>query len=307
MQTDVIAAAIVRDEPNFGATVAQLASVIGPALKGVVIHDTGSNPPLEIESDDRFPIYVYQRPFDDFASARNACLGSASMIARGRRAGWLFMFSAGAEFSGKWSPPRRSRHEALSHVERLGSHEFVKICTVQARSALRFSGRTHEAISAPVLAEELDPCGLVVDYSKDWNLEKKKRRWALDIDLLKDDYSPRGRFYLAQSFKNLGIIHEAFCYYMARLTMQGYEPERREAACGAIQTAPTIELARFAAAHAPDCADVQLSLAERELRQKNPVETMRAVVLASALEERSMFANVNLYNRCAEITAALKA
>lgn len=310
----VIACAIVKNEPNFGETLGSLRDAMGDALAGIVVHDTGSTDAEEIpfilgtfQSATGVPSVCYERPFDDFSSARNACLKSAVIHARRARAGWLFMFSAGATFEGKWAPPKKPRFDALQHTEVLGDVSYAKICTVGARSKLRFNGLTHEAISVDgANADELDHCGLTVDYSGDWDPEKKAERWRQDIALLASDYSPRGRFYLAQSFKCLGIYNEAFAYAMIRLDQHGHAPERRQAAVYAVETAPTIRLARVAAQAAPDCADVQLALAERELREKNLPEVSRAIMLATTLEDRAMFANTKLYSRCAEITAQIK-
>jgi hypothetical protein len=300
----VIACAIVKNEPRFSETVNSLREAVGPALRGIVIHDTGSDrvDALAALSDlDGGDVIVYSRPFDDFASARNACLDDACKRAAKRGAPWLFMFSAGAKFSGSW---KGAAGPAMRHTEVLGDAEFSKVCAIRAGSSLRFAGRTHESIDvSPLAVEDLPHCGLTVDYTADWDPAKKRDRWLLDIELLKDDYSPRGRFYLAQSFKCLGMYHEAFCYYLARLEMSGYEPERLQAAREAVVTAPTITSARFAARYAPDCADVQLALAERELTERNYHETRKAAVLASALETRSMFQDRNLQTRCAEISA----
>lgn len=309
----VIACAIIKNEPNFAKTLGSLREAVGANLAAVVVHDTGSADAEEIpfilgafQSATGVPSVCYERPFYDFSSARNACLNSAAIHARRARAGWLFMFSAGATFEGKWAPPKKPRFDALRHTERLGDFEYPKICTISARSKLRFDGLTHEAIDAGTPAHELPHCGLIVDYSGDWDPEKKAERWRQDIALLADDYSPRGRFYLAQSFRCLGIYNEAFAYAMIRLEQHGYELERRQAAVYAVETAPTIRLARFAATFAPDCADVQLALAERELREKNLPEVSRAIMLATTLEDRAMFANTKLYSRCAEIQEMLK-
>jgi hypothetical protein len=249
-------------------------------------------------------VFVYSRAFDDFSSARNACLDTAKIVANRYTAPWLLMFSGGAKFSGSWRPPEGD-NEALAHTELCGDLEFRKVGPIRANSDLRYVGRTHESIDAG-LVESLPHCGLTVDYSADFDPEKKAARWRQDIALLADDYSPRGRFYLAQSFKCLGIVHEAFAYSTIRAEMRGYEPERRQAVVYAVETAPTLGLARYAASLAPDCADVQLALAERCFAVRDSAAAEQAIVLAASLEDRSMFAHRRLHERCVELHAMIK-
>jgi hypothetical protein len=304
----VIACAIIKDEPALADTLESLRTVLGDALAGIVLHETSEDErnadALETRLQDvAVAAFVSHRTFDNFAGARNACLDEAEIVASGVGAPWLLMFSGGATFSGSWRPPEGD-NEALAHTELCGDLEFRKVGPIRANSDLRYVGRTHESIDAgPV--ESLPHCGLIVDYSADFDPEKKAARWRQDIALLADDYSPRGRFYLAQSFKCLGIVHEAFAYSMIRAEMHGYEPERRQAVVYAVETAPTLGLARYAASRAPDCADVQLALAERCFAVRDPA-VEQAIVLAASLEDRSMFANRRLHERCVELHATIK-
>lgn len=309
----IVACAIIKDEPKFGETLANLKICLGKALAGVVIHETSETPLGELGADvladdwGQGPLLrINHRPFDDFSSARNACLDDAQRCAREVGASWVLMFSAGAEFSGKFVAPRKIGVGMLAHTERCGESEFLKAGPIHVRSTARYVGKTHESLDAGCDLSEVPHCGLTVDYSRDFDPEKKARRCLLDIRLLQDDYSPRGRFYLAQSFDVLKAYNEAFGYYAFRLSQQGFELERLQAVCGAVKTAPTIQLARWAAQHGADCADVQLSLAEREIAAQNTSEAQRAVILASLLEKRSMFKNTRLAERCAEITEMCK-
>jgi hypothetical protein len=302
---DVVACAIVKGEPKIAETIENLRAVLGPALRAVVLHETSNDDGSEAYAlaEKEIAEVVEHRPFDDFASARNACLDDASSYAQNVRATWILMFSGGATFTGSWRP-FEGDHDALAHTELCGDLEFRKVGPIRANSKLRYVGRTHESIDAgPV--ESLPHCGLTVDYSADFDPEKKAARWRQDIALLADDYSPRGRFYLAQSFKCLAIVHEAFAYSMIRAEMHGYEPERRQAVVYAVETAPTLGLARYASSLAPDCADVQLALAERCFAVRDPA-VEQAIVLAASLEDRSMFANRRLHERCVELHAMLK-
>jgi hypothetical protein len=294
----VIACAIVKDEPRLAETIENVRDVFGGALAGVMIHDTGSSPPEYAPTAS----WVQRRGFDDFSGARNACLDAAEVKALATGAEWLFMFSGGAVLSGPFRAPDADRHApALAHTERLGSTTFAKCTTVRVGSGLRYAGLTHEVITVPGGAESLPHCGLTVDYTADWSPEKKRARWLLDVKLLEKDYTPRGRYYLAQSYDCLGMNQQAFWHYAQRLEMRGYEPERRQAAVGAVRVAPTMALAWWASIQA-DSADACLALAERRLSAH---DTERAKASAehalNRLDMRSLFARVDLVERCKEI------
>jgi hypothetical protein len=301
---NVIACAIVKNEERqaIESPLEDLSVIMGANLIGCVIHDTGSDEFHEIDPGivqgvTGVATRLKRRPFGDFSSARNACLDDARRLAKGRAA-WLLMFSAGAVFSGEWTP---QAGPAMAHTERCGEFDLLKVGPIRVGSSLRYEGRTHEVITPDRNIEDLPHCGLTVDYSRDYDPEKKAARRLLDIELLKDDYSPRGRFYLAQSFDLLGAYHEAFAYYMVRAEQKGYEPERLQAVCGAIKTAPTVPLARFAHMRGDWCADVSLALAEREARERNRGAAASMAAFALTLETRSMFKNRGLVARCAEI------
>ena len=299
-ERSVVACAIVKDEPRLNETIANVREAFGDALAGVLIVDTGSRyVPWGANADA-----LLQRPFADFASARNACLDDAESMARLKGAEWLFMFSGGAEISGTFRAPDADRHApALAHTERLGSTTFAKCTTVRVGSGLRYAGLTHEVIAVPGGAESLPHCGLTVDYTADWNPEKKRERWLLDVKLLENDYTPRGRYYLAQSYDCLGMNQQAFWHYAQRLEMRGYEPERRQAAVGAVRVAPTLALANWAA-HVEPSAESMLALAERYERAHVHDRAKGAVNRAlSLLSARSLFARVDLVERCKEILA----
>ncbi len=294
-----IACAIVKNEPRLAETIANVRGVFGDALAGVLIHDTGSSPPEYAPTADRRRV----RPFDDFASARNACLDDAEEVAIAHGAEWLFMFSGGAEISGSWHVAETSRAPALCHTERLGAATYAKCCTVRVGSGLRFAGKTHEVIVGAPDVNELPHCGLTVDYSADWNPEKKRARWLLDLDLLADDYSPRGRYYYAQTLDCLGMNDEAFCAYARRLEMRGYLPEKRQAAANAVRVAPTLALASWAATVEPS-AEAWLALAERCKREQLDA-AVRSFALAAQNDcfagVRSLFARTDIHARCKEL------
>ena len=299
----VIACAIVKDEPRLAETITAVRATLGDACAGVLIHDTVSAhcPLAPCAGED----WLVSRPFDDFASARNACLDDAEALALNphTNATWLFMFSGGATFSGFWSVAGSPNAPALVHTERLGKAGYPKCCTVRVGSGLRFAGLTHEVIAVPGGIESLPHCGVVVDYTNDFDPAKKRARWLLDVKLLQNDYTPRGRYYLAQSYDCLGMNPEAFWHYAQRIAMRGYEPERRQAAANAVRIAPTMALAMWAADTCVS-AEAELELAERYMSARN-VEAARSraglALDAFAHGTRSLFPRSDLVHRAKEI------
>jgi len=263
---EVIACAIVKDEEaDLRATLQSLRECLGNRLAGIVIHDTGSTDRTnEIAVEEGCEVAC--RRFDDFSSARNACLDDADEMARKAGVPWILMFSAGARFSGTFAPSR-ARVKALTHQEtRGGSVSWLKVGPIRAGSGLRYAGRTHEAIDPGKDPADIPRSGLTVSYASDG--KDRRPRWELDLTLLQGDYTPRGRFYYAQTLDCLGRYAEAFSAYATRADLTGYEPERLQAVVNAVRTAPTMFVARTMVALAPECPDVYLELARREQRAR---------------------------------------
>jgi hypothetical protein len=300
----VIACAIVKNEEIDSITrpLRELRAIMGDALVSIVIHDTGSDEFHEIDPGivqgvTGVATRLKRRPFDDFSNARNACLADASRLSGGRAA-WLLMFSAGAEFTGVWDPgPGRCN----LHTETCGALTFSKVGPIRAGSSLHYQGLTHESIDPGQPIDTIRHCGLRVSYDRDWNLEKKRQRWELDVQLLANDFSPRGRFYLAQSLDMLGRAPDAFYYYVQRSNMLTHEPERLQAVAGAVKNAPTLRLACTMHLQGDWCADVTLALAERYLEFKERKAAAYTAMIALGQSTRSMFARGDLDERCAEI------
>lgn len=292
----VVACAIMKnEETEIRTTVESLRACLGPALAGIVIHDTGSTDRTN-EIAVELGCVVECRLFDDFASARNAAIVSAIALRPGNEAVWILPFSAGARFSGKF---KGAPGLAMVHTERRGGAEWSKVGPIRAGSGLRYEGRTHECF--PIAPDGLAHCGITVDYSAD--AKDRHPRWELDLLLLENDYSPRGRYYYAQTLDCLGRYAEAFAAYMHRVEQMGYEPERLRAVANAVRTAQTMRLARFVTALAPGCADVQLEMAWREERAGNVEAAKTFARIALACETRALFAITNLIGECERILA----
>ncbi len=297
----VVACAIMKDEePTLMATLQSVRECLGERLAAIVIHDTGSTDQtneLAVENGCE----VTCRLFDDFSSARNACLDEAEFYAQTCGAEWLLMFSGGARLTGTFTP---GNDTALSHYETQGHGvQWIKIGPIRVGSGLRYAGRTHECIDIGKNPDAIPFCGLTVSYQHDAG--DKTKRWELDLELLKDDMSTRGRYYYAQTLDSLKRWPEAFHWYAHRASLQGFEEERRQAVVNAVRTAPTMFFARMAIALASDCPDVYLEAARREQRARfvDSAHTYAKAALAHLDGKRCLFRVEDLVGHCERILA----
>lgn len=218
--TQIALTMIVKNEaPTIAQTLASARAALGPGP--TVIVDTGSTDDTitAIESwhsdcvDGFGPLYTLSRPFDDFASSRNFALERAWNLAP-----LAFMVSAGAIVRGAVRRP--DIDGPMTAITRLGNLEYVTPRIFPA--GWRYVGKVHEYAEGP---GKLVDSGLIVDYClKD---DERPRRWVRDLALLEDDFSPRGRFYYAQTLECLGRKSQALSAYLARAEIEdGFWQER---------------------------------------------------------------------------------
>ncbi len=216
--TQICLTMIVKNEaPTIAQTLTSAREALGPGP--TVIHDTGStdNTVDVIWEWSRGHgreggVLIEHRPFDDFASARNAALATAW-----RTAPLAFMISAGSLVRGTIASDFVGPGTAETRLGRL-SYTTPRLFP----PGWRYVGKVHEYAEGP---GKLRPSGLVVDYClKD---DERPRRWVRDLALLEDDFSPRGRFYYAQTLECLGRRSQALLAYLARAEMtEGFWQER---------------------------------------------------------------------------------
>lgn len=219
--TQIALTLIVKNEaPTIAQTLASARAALGPGPTLIV--DTGSTDgtvdeinrwACEVWEDGLGPVFLHFRPFDDFASSRNHALKLAW-----EQAPLAFMVSAGAIVRGRAiaSPVV----QPMTARTRLGNLEYVTPRIFPR--GWRYVGKVHEYAEGP---GKLVDSGLIVDYClKD---DERPRRWVRDLALLEDDFTPRGRFYYAQTLECLGRRSQALSAYLARAEIEdGFWQER---------------------------------------------------------------------------------
>jgi len=256
----IVVCMIVKDEAEtIVQTLDSVAATLGPELLTIVIHDTGST--------DRTPelcaawggahklVRVQCVLWQDFST--NCNLALADGAARALPGDLLLMLDAGTLLSGDPKLPRPKTLPAPS-----AWNVAIKVGSILTRrpqvfvpgSGWHYEGRIHEA-AVHLTGENAIDCGLVVDYCL--ADPARPERWHRDLALLEDDYSPRGRFYYAQTLDLIGKRAEAFFWYMHRAARSdGWVQETCMAYIRAIPLAPTYELAQWCAHRAADlCPD----------------------------------------------------
>ena len=229
---------IVKNEaPTLALTLESARAALGHGP--TVIVDTGSTDDT-IGVVERWaaqgyrPTKIYQRPFDDFSRSRNAALALAW-----KEAPSACMVDAGVVVRGTY---RRHAYPATQVPSpetaeiRLGSLLYVRPQILVP--GWGYYGKVHEYAAGP---GALRPSGLTFAYElKD---EERGRRWVRDLALLEDDFSPRGRFYYAQTLDLLGRRTQALKAYLERFEIHdtGYWQERVIAMIRAIPLAATWE------------------------------------------------------------------
>jgi hypothetical protein len=234
-------ALIVKNEaPTIALTLASARAALGPGP--TVVHDTGSDDgtvdaihawATARPYEQKGTVYIYHRRFDDFASARNACLEDAWKHGDGAH---VCMVDAGVIVKGTairhtYVPGKASAYSAVIRLGAL-SYERPQIFP----PGWRYVGKVHEYADGP-RADRVTPSGLTFSYElKD---VERGRRWVRDLALLEDDFTARGRFYYAQTLDCLGRRSQAIAAYRERWAIvdEGFWQERAVAMLRCIKLA----------------------------------------------------------------------
>jgi hypothetical protein len=95
---------------------------------------------------------------------------------------------------------------------------------IRSDTPARFEGRTHEHFDPSGLA--VIPSSAAIAYGTVPRSVERERAGAMrDLALLEDDTTPRGVFYLAQTWHDLGACHQALRLYDQRASMGGWVDE----------------------------------------------------------------------------------
>jgi glycosyltransferase involved in cell wall biosynthesis len=214
---------IVRDE---AAVIERCLGSVRPLIDHWVVCDTGSaddTPERIAAALEGVPGELVRRPWVDFGHNRT----EAVELARGT-ADYLLLLDADmvVEVGSGFDPEDLEADGYLLRYS--GPLDYRQVLLVRGDLPWRYVGVTHEYLHAdvPYSVERLDTLTLrhVADGA---NRERKLER---DRDLLfgyleRHPDEPRARFYLAQSYFDLGAWDEAITWYERRLEVPGWEEE----------------------------------------------------------------------------------
>jgi len=213
-----VLALIVKDEAQtIAKTLDSARRSLGPGP--TVIHDTGSTDHT-IEAVELWAkrhavgvTTIASRPFDDFSHARNACLAHA--FEHGDR---VCMVDASVIVSGTLLPGDGPAFATLLMGNMTWTRPQIFV------PGWEYHGAVHEYATGPGLPKD---SGLTFAYSLP-DGGSRARRWLRDLALLEGDFSPRGRFYYAQTLDCLGRKSQAEPAYVERynISESGFWEER---------------------------------------------------------------------------------
>lgn len=225
-----------NEAPTIAQTLESARELLPPGSP-IVVLDTGSTDQTIAEVErwgvtrPSGELTIARRPFDNFSASRNAllhlghtkaplvCMADAGMVMRSQ---------------GKVSLPTPPLPGKVTF--RLGAIEYERVMIMP--EGWRFVGAVHEYNEGPGLDRAV-ATGLVYDYClRDGGA--RGRRWLRDLALLESDFTPRGRYYYAQTLHCLGRNTQALRAYWERyeISKEGFWQERVVAMLNSISIAP---------------------------------------------------------------------
>jgi tetratricopeptide (TPR) repeat protein len=221
---------IVRNE---APRIARALASVRPLIDGWVIVDTGSTDGTQKLVTDflaELPGALYEEPWQDFETNRNSALANAKAFA-GPDDFILFMDADDVLVSVDPEPvftrgPGADCYEIEEHDANL---RFWRPCIVRASLPWRWVGKTHECLCCDAATRTERLRGI---YRQRGSKTPEQSRAKLERDLsilteavLLAPQDARSRFYLAQTYKDLGQREAALINYEARVRMPGWEEE----------------------------------------------------------------------------------
>ncbi|MFT4060083.1 MAG: hypothetical protein QM652_11120 [Legionella sp.] len=169
--------------------------------------------------------HIVQEPFIDFATSRNKALTLIKQLFPAipfilmPDAEWN-LINVGDLLKFCIQEQRFSIPLYLIRIQ-MEDLDFYTARLFRANVEIKFVGAVHEV-----------PDSIYFDYkSCADSIEKSKKRWVRDLELLQREYNtqvtkePRTVFYLAQTLKCLEDFKKAYEYYKLRSNMQGWDEE----------------------------------------------------------------------------------
>lgn len=220
---------IVRNE---APRIARALASVRPLIDGWVIVDTGSTDgtqKLVSELLAELPGALYEESWQDFETNRNGALAHAKAFAGPED----FILLQDADdvliFTGDPALPRLADADAWEIEEHDANVRFWRPCIVRASLSWRWVGKTHECLVCDAATQAKRLQGI---YRQRGTKTPEQSRAKLERDLailteavLVSPQDARSRFYLAQTYKDLGQREAALHDYEARARMPGWEEE----------------------------------------------------------------------------------
>lgn len=215
-----------------------LLPLVAADIRHITVLDTGSTDNTVQVTKNFFSHHhikgrIYQEPFIDFATSRNRalelteqCFPETSFILM-CDAEWHLHHAEGLI---TFCEQEKNNNSPLYLVKiKMSSLEFTTARLFRASAKIRFKGVVHEVPEVATSLQIPDPIYFEVKSSLR-GIEKSKRRWRQDAELLLNNYhktpdDPRTVFYLAQTYHCLGEIEKAYDFYHVREKLCGWDEE----------------------------------------------------------------------------------
>jgi len=217
---------------NESARIERALASVAPYITAAVILDTGSTD----DTKDRIRKFFVDRPhikcwikdgpFENFSQARNLALAAAHLYRSSHNAHYFLLMDADMELR----VTRPDAFEGLdgpsyTMIQVAGGVSYPNTRLLHTRTEGRYIGATHEYLDVPT-AGTIDGADFI-DHADGSNRANKFER---DIELLladieKDPENPRSWFYLANSYRDAGMWHQAEQAYKKRIELGDWDEE----------------------------------------------------------------------------------
>ncbi len=199
------------------------------SVKGIISHwiicDTGSTDDtrkIVLEELNGIPGTLYDDPWVDFGHNRSLAIARA----RGKADFHLLM---NADETLRMNQEFRPLLEHDAYMVRFnGPIDYHVLALVSDRHEWRYIGVTHEHIHADTFKTRAELPGVTLTHHFDGG--SRANKYQRDVELLTkglatEPDNARYVFYLAQSYRDLGLMYQALEWYQKRAAMGGWDEE----------------------------------------------------------------------------------
>src|SRR3989442_670558 len=213
---------IVRDEAE---TIKRCLASVKPWIDHWAITDTGSldqTPQIIAQELSGIPGMLYRIPWTNFESAR-----TTAMVLAKAKADYHLLLDADMTLA--VDSEFRNRIEADAYyIAFTGSTDYSVIRLVSDEHDWSYHGVTHEYIDSPTAERKEKLDGISVVHHCDGGTRHEKYQRDLNLLLKAVETEPenaRYAFYLAQTYRDIGLGYQAYEWYRKRTVMAGWPEE----------------------------------------------------------------------------------